>query len=219
MDSMDSWAVPPEILAHAQRFADSRTPPAVPRRAATVVLLRPADSGFEVYALRRADSMAFAPGMYAFPGGSVDPGDAADEVAWSGPPPEVWASRLGLDAPAARAVVCAAVRELFEESGVLLAGPASAGDRSTVDFSAAAWEQARLALVAREVGLAELLDRHGLALRSELLTGWTRWLTPAFEPRRLRHVLLRGAATGGAAYPPRRRRGGGGGVAPAGRGR
>jgi len=148
------------------------------------VLLRPAATGFEVYALRRAASMAFAPGMYAFPGGSVDPGDAADGAAWSGPAPDVWARRLGLDVAGARGVVCAAVRELFEESGVLLAGPAHAPDRSTVDFSAAQWEQARLALVARELDLATLLNRHGLALRSELLTGWTRWLTPEFEPRR-----------------------------------
>lgn len=180
----EGWSVPPEIAAHARRFAASGAEPAAPRTAATVVLLRPASPEFEVYALRRAASMAFAPGMYAFPGGSVDAKDAAVGVSWAGPSPQDWARRLGLEPARAVAVVCAAVRELFEESGVLLAGPAHATDRSTVDFSAAGWEQARVALIAREFDLAWLLNEHGLALRSDLLTGWTRWLTPEFEPRR-----------------------------------
>ena len=71
--------------------------------------------------------MAFAGGMCVFPGGGVDPRDYADELVerglWAGPSPAEWAERLGVDEPKARALVCAAVRETFEESGVLLAGP------------------------------------------------------------------------------------------------
>ena len=69
--------------------------------------------------------MAFAGGMCVFPGGGVDPRDFDDERSpWAGPPsPAEWARRLGCDEPMARALVCAAVRETFEESGVLLAGP------------------------------------------------------------------------------------------------
>jgi 8-oxo-dGTP pyrophosphatase MutT (NUDIX family) len=126
--------------------------------------------------------MAFAAGMYAFPGGGVDPRDAEVTPGWAGPTPADWAARLRLDEPTARAVVCAAVREVFEESGVLLAGP----DPSTVvgDVSADDWERARVALIARTTGFAELLAARGLVLRSDLLVPWARWITPEFEPRR-----------------------------------
>lgn len=179
---MDSWPIPPQTAEHARRFADSATQPAAPRLAATVVLVRSAGSGFEVYSMRRAATMAFAAGMYAFPGGSVDPADEVVPVRWAGPTPADWAARLGQSEPVARAVVCAAVREVFEECGVLLAG----ADPATVvgDVSGAGWEEARLALLAREVGLAELLAGRGLTLRSDLLAPWSRWLTPEFEPRR-----------------------------------
>jgi 8-oxo-dGTP pyrophosphatase MutT (NUDIX family) len=171
----------------ARRFVDEGRTPAVPRAAATVILMRPADldqpgGAFEVYAQQRAATMAFAPGMYVFPGGTVDPRDAASEVGWAGPAPQWWGSTMGLDESAARGVVCAAVREVFEECGVLLAGP----DESTVvgDVADPQWEAARVALLAREVGLAELLARHHLVVRSDLLAPWARWLTPEFEPRR-----------------------------------
>jgi 8-oxo-dGTP pyrophosphatase MutT (NUDIX family) len=173
-------------LAEAAReFAASGRPPVVARFASTVVLLRPAPpeaGGFEVYALRRVASMAFAAGMYAFPGGTVDPRDAEVLPGWAGPTPAEWAVRLGLPEPAARAVICAAVREVFEESGVLLAGP----DAEVVldDVSGPEWERARLALLDRTVGFAELLAGRGLVLRSDLLAPWTRWITPDFEPRR-----------------------------------
>ena len=101
----------------------------MPKGAATVVLLRDQAGGPpEVYLLRRHLGMAFAAGMYAFPGGTVDVRDSDREVAWAGPTPAEWGRRLSCDEATARALVCAAVRETFEESGVLLAG-ASAGQR------------------------------------------------------------------------------------------
>lgn len=170
------------LAENAQRFVESGTVPARPRPAATVVLMRPADAGFEVYAQRRPSTMAFAPNMYVFPGGSVDARDAEPKVGWVGPDPAHWAALLGLTESQARAVVCAAVREVFEECGVLLAGP----DAATVvgDVSADAWEAARLALLNREIALVELLAERGLAVRSDLLTPWARWETPDFEPKR-----------------------------------
>lgn len=108
--------------------------PAVPRLAATVVLLRDHDGRLEIYTQRRAATMAFAPGMYAFPGGSVSPADmsAADEsptdVAPTDAPPPTGSdvdpsviSRMGLPVTEARAVLRAAVREVAEETGVTLA--------------------------------------------------------------------------------------------------
>src|SRR6478735_8924674 len=112
---------PPEWPDRIRALAAGELVPVTPRRAATVLLLRDADTGPEVHMLRRRTSMAFAGGAYAYPGGGVDPRDE-QPVRWAGPALEEWAERLGLDDPAqAQAVVCAAVRETFEEAGVLLA--------------------------------------------------------------------------------------------------
>src|SRR5690242_8454982 len=104
--------------------------PAQPRLAATVVLLRPAEgvaSGFEVYLQRRAATMAFAPGMYAFPGGGVDSADLASlDHASAGSDASSLADRFGLPMDQAGAVVRAAVRELIEETGVELSSAALA---------------------------------------------------------------------------------------------
>jgi 8-oxo-dGTP pyrophosphatase MutT (NUDIX family) len=157
---------------------------AEPRDAASVLLLRaaPGQPGVEVYMLRRARSMAFAPGASAFPGGSVDPRDAEDEVAWAGPDAAGWGRRLDAPPALARALVCAAVRETFEESGVLLAGPAAG--TLVADTSGPDWEADRTALLDRSLSLAQLLARRGLVLRSDLLRPWARWITPVTEARR-----------------------------------
>jgi 8-oxo-dGTP pyrophosphatase MutT (NUDIX family) len=89
--------------------------------AATVILLRDRPGGLEVYTQRRAATMAFAAGMYAFPGGSVSPADGEPSA---GAEPELQAiMRMGLPKESARAVLHAAVRELTEETGVRLAAP------------------------------------------------------------------------------------------------
>ncbi|TCB99069.1 NUDIX domain-containing protein [Micromonospora zingiberis] len=175
------FPAPPALVEHALRFQASGDAPAVPRVAATVLLLRPADGGFEVYLIRRVAAMAFG-GMYAFPGGGVDPSDSTTHVDWAGPEPAGWGSRLALAPAAAQAVVCAAAREVFEEAGVLLAGPDAS--RVVGDVSDDGWEAARVELEQRRTGFAELLARRGLTLRSDLLLPWSRWVTPEFEPRR-----------------------------------
>jgi 8-oxo-dGTP pyrophosphatase MutT (NUDIX family) len=160
------------LVEDARRFAASGAAPAVPRLAGTVLLLRPP---LQVYLIRRVRTMAFAAGMYVFPGGTVDPRDT--DVGWVAPE-----HRLGLPDAQARAVACAAVREVFEESGVLLAGRS---ERDVLpDVSTGDWEEARRAVEAREVGFAELLRERGLVLRADLLVPWSRWITPEFEPRR-----------------------------------
>jgi 8-oxo-dGTP pyrophosphatase MutT (NUDIX family) len=157
--------------------------PVEPRHAATVVMLRDGGAGPEVYLLRRTASMAFAAGAFVFPGGSVDPRDEdLGDDAWVGRSPAEWAKDLSCDERLARALVCAAVRETFEESGVLLAGP----DANTVveDTSGDDWETDRLALINRSLSLVEFLQRRGLVLRADLLRAWTHWLTPEVESRR-----------------------------------
>jgi 8-oxo-dGTP pyrophosphatase MutT (NUDIX family) len=125
--------------------------------------------------------MAFAAGMTVFPGGAVDRRDADTEIAWVGPPPAEWAAAFEADQPLARALVCAAVRETFEESGVLLAGPSADAVCATGGDE---WEADRVALEKRDFSLAELLARRGLVLRADLLRPWAHWITPVGEPRR-----------------------------------
>jgi len=169
--------------------------PAAPRDAATVMLVRPVArpaaarsaaagpvSGTEVYMLRRQRSMAFAPGAYVFPGGSVGDSDSEGGHGWAGPPAGQFASAVGLPAAGTEALIRAAVRETFEECGVLLAGRSA--EAALDDTSGEGWEADRQALAGKSISLAELLIRRGLMLRSDLLTPWSRWITPDAEPRR-----------------------------------
>ncbi len=157
-------------------------PPAAPRDAATVVLLRDGAIGPQAYLLRRVPGMSFAGGMTVFPGGSVDPADAHSATPWAGPPPSAWAARLGTTEALARALVCAAVRETFEETGVLLAGAGS--DEVVADVTGADWEADRVSLESRRQSLSDLLGRRRLVVRADLLRPWAHWITPEAEPRR-----------------------------------
>lgn len=181
---MRELPLPPSLIQQAREYADGTRTPAEPRNAATVVLMGQGESGPHVYLLQRQASMEFAGGMCVFPGGGVDPRDFDAAVAWAGPTPQEWAARLGTDEETARALVCAAVRETFEESGVLLAGEHA--DDVVADTTGDDWEADRVALEGRELAMTDFLNRRGLVLRSDLLGAWAGWLTPVFEPRRYR---------------------------------
>jgi 8-oxo-dGTP pyrophosphatase MutT (NUDIX family) len=176
--------LPEHLVEAAREYDDGRREPVEPRDAATVILLRPSERGPAVYYLRRQVSMEFAGGMCVYPGGGVDERDFDRDVAWDGPSPAEWAARLGCDEEMARALVCAAVRETFEESGVLLAGPHA--HEVVADTTGADWEADRLALESRELAMTDFLTRRGLVLRTDLLGVWGAWLTPVFEPKRYR---------------------------------
>jgi 8-oxo-dGTP pyrophosphatase MutT (NUDIX family) len=141
-----------------------------------------AGSPVEVFMLRRVASMAFAPRMMVFPGGGVDVRDADPHLPWAGPPPTWWAAELCCDEASARELVIAAVREVFEECGVLLAGP----DAHSVvaDVRGQEWQEERGALLSRQASLAQMLIRRGLVLRADLLSPRAHWVTPEFEQRR-----------------------------------
>jgi 8-oxo-dGTP pyrophosphatase MutT (NUDIX family) len=170
------FEVPPAIAEH---LADWSGEVVAPRDAATVLLLRDRPGGLEVFLLHRRAALAAFGGMTVFPGGRVDPLDAG-EVPWSGPDPASWP--LGASPELSRALVCAAVREMFEEAGVLLAGPSPG--QVVDDVSGPDWAAERIALEAHETHLAALLDRRGLVLRADLLRPWANWVTPKEERTR-----------------------------------
>ena len=183
---MDPTArLPEHLVQHAREFADGTRTPVEPKDASTVVLLRDGDGqegGLEVYLLRRTRGMAFAGGFCVFPGGGVDPRDFEQEIGWVGPSAEQWAELLRTTPEHARALVCAAVRETFEESGVLLAGPTE--DSVVDDTTGDDWEDDRQRLEARDLSFTDFLRARGLRLRTDLLRYWGTWVTPVFEPKR-----------------------------------
>jgi 8-oxo-dGTP pyrophosphatase MutT (NUDIX family) len=169
--------------------------PLVPRPAATVMLVRDTRDGIKVFLMRRHSAMDFVAGVMVFPGGGVDDRDrgafipdrsaptAEDaSTAWFGPAPTWWAERLGVDADLAEALVCAAARETFEESGVLFAGPA--GDPDDIVRDASVYGEARAALADNSLSFADFLRTEKLVLRADLLRPWANWVTPKEERTR-----------------------------------
>ena len=166
-------------------YADGTQTPAEPRAASTVVLLRAGRrraGGLPAAAADvdgvRGRACASSPAAASTRATSTTP------VAWAGPSPAEWAAPARRRRAEARALVCAAVRETFEESGVLLAG--TSPTTVVADTTGDDWEADRVALEARELAFTDFLERRGLVLRTDLLGVWAGWLTPVFEPRRYR---------------------------------
>lgn len=160
--------------------------PLTPRPAATVMLVRDKRPGLareiEVFLMRRHSAMDFVAGVMVFPGGGVDHRDRNADIAWFGPEPDWWAERFGVEADLAEALVCAAARETFEESGVLFAGPADDPDGIVSDASI--YGEARAALADNSLSFADFLRRENLVLRADLLRPWANWVTPKEERTR-----------------------------------
>jgi len=153
-----------------------------PRPAATIVVIREQNQKLEILMLRRSAQAAAASGAHVFPGGGVDEVDA--EVVRRG-------LVAGLDAASAGqrlelgsgalAYYCAALRELFEEAGLLIALNA-AGDLVEVsDVQLVAW---RAELVTAKVGWPEFLEREGLRLALGEMHYLAHWVTPENRSRR-----------------------------------
>jgi len=142
-----------------------------PRAAATVVLLRDAGAGLEVFLLRRHERSAVLGGAHVFAGGKVDEADAgAGLLARLDQPPQALHESLHeplIDPPAAAGLYVAALRELFEECGVLLAQGATPGQTAQA-----------LALAREGHSFGELLARLELRLQTQHVRPWSRWITP-----------------------------------------
>ncbi|HEX5727162.1 MAG TPA: hypothetical protein VFX98_16915 [Longimicrobiaceae bacterium] len=173
--------VPPNFAEHVD---DPAHVPVTPRPAATVVLLREAPGGLEALLLRRHRRAGFAADAWVFPGGVVDAADADPALhdRLDGPSPGEWAERLGIGAEEALGYVSAAIREAFEETGILLAHPDGVAERPADEE--AQLETARRALLNGVVGLREVAVNQGLRLAGDALLYLAHWITPEPEPRR-----------------------------------
>lgn len=136
--------------------------------------------------MRRHAAMEFAAGMTVFPGGGVDDRDRdaglLTNKAWFGPEPDWWATRFGIENDLAEALVCAAARETFEESGVLFAG--TADDPDGIVSDASVYRDQRAALEDRSLSFGDFLRAEKLVLRADLLRPWSNWVTPEEERTR-----------------------------------
>ncbi len=169
--------MPPEVSARARALLAGEWLAPSLRDATTVILLRERET-LETYLMRRASTMAFAAGMHVFPGGRVDEVDLAPDLPWVNR--TIDGARMTASIALARGLIVCAVRELFEETGVLLAVDAD-GNTPRED---SAWENDRLAINGSSGALGPILRRRGLRLDPQLLPLWTHWVTPEVESRR-----------------------------------
>jgi 8-oxo-dGTP pyrophosphatase MutT (NUDIX family) len=153
--------------------------------AATVVLMRDSASGLEVLLLRRNQRAGFVPGAYVFPGGRVDPADSSPHALarLDGLTAERAAERLDLPDgdPPAIAYYVAALREAFEETGILVGGPPA--DRSARP-GAGEVAPVREDLLEDRITFAEALARLDRRASADALEYLAHWITPEREPRR-----------------------------------
>jgi 8-oxo-dGTP pyrophosphatase MutT (NUDIX family) len=153
--------------------------------AATVTLIRDAPGGLEVLMLQRSHSLKFMPGVHVFPGGGLDPADSS---------PEMQAMCVGLeDAVASRmlgvergglAFWIAAIREAFEEAGILLAYDTRGGIVDTGGKAAERYGAHRRALDRRHGDFGAIVQCEGLRLAADRLLYFGHWITPVGGPRR-----------------------------------
>lgn len=164
-------------------MTESNTSPVVPVRASTLILVRGEGEKFQVYLLKRSSRSGFMPGNYVFPGGIVDPEDRNVDF-WQGHIDLDLAQVMtrfgrGLNIEDAMANSIAAIRETFEEAGVLLARQNGSTGRDLDNL-----RDQRLADSLRKTWLRELVGSGGWTLRFSELACWSHWITPKARSRR-----------------------------------
>ena len=159
------------------------------RDAATVVVVRPGDNGLETYMLRRHGDPEFMARVWVFPGGGLDDQDrrAASNQDRFDLSPRRAARQLGIDdGPTALAIMCCAIRETFEEAGILLAR--ADGDDAPMSFRDPQrrrdFRQIRTAVDEGQCSLLDVAHRRNLLLAARRLHYFAHWITPHFESRR-----------------------------------
>ncbi|HEU0289964.1 MAG TPA: hypothetical protein VFR39_04365 [Burkholderiales bacterium] len=155
-----------------------------PSPAATVTLVRDAPRGLEVLMLQRSLSLKFMPGVHVFPGGGLDPADGSPEMQslCAGLGDETASRTLGVES-GGLAYWVAAIREAFEEAGVLLAYDRS-GALVNLDSHAERFNGHRRTLHGRHGDFGAIVREEGLRLAVDRLTYFGHWITPVTVPRR-----------------------------------
>ena len=173
--SADASAFPPPAAQPA--------PARPPRPAATIVVVRDSTGGIEVLLSRRADGTDYTSGAWVFPGGIVDARDRDAHAACFGIDDAAASTRLGLGVGGLDFFI-AAIRECFEESGLLFGR--AVGDRDDALDGDAADRLApwRGALHRREHGIAEMCAQEGIRLDAGALVYLSHWLTPLGRAKR-----------------------------------
>ena len=170
----------------SQYVVPVKPPPATPAPAATLALLRDRPAGaFDVLLIRRHGASRFAAGDFVFPGGKVEAEDNPDDAAaWCAGPDPARATRvLGLEtAPhAALGYWIGAIRETFEEVGILLAsGPDGAPARA----ADARFAEHRRACQADHRAFWDMVRAERLVLATDRLVYFAHWITPDVQPLR-----------------------------------
>lgn len=163
------------------------------RDAATVLVLRDAPAGAapEVLLLRRHARSGFAARAWVFPGGVVDPADTTlDPSCWRGADPVALAPLLGRTPEEALGMCVAAVRETFEEAGLLFA---ARPDGASIDLG----DDDVVAVRRAPTGFHDWLRGGGAVLDLGALTPYSRWRTPTEEPRRYDTIFFTAVAPEG----------------------
>jgi 8-oxo-dGTP pyrophosphatase MutT (NUDIX family) len=157
-------------------MSESAKPAAVPVPAATILLLRDGVGGLEVFMVKRHHQIDFVAGALVFPGGKLEKGDAdaALEAYFEGGGD--WTAQM-------RALGAGAIREAFEESGILLARDARTGGFVTAE-RLAELQHYRPLLDKREMALADFLEKEKLILALDQLVHFAHWITPDNMPKR-----------------------------------
>ena len=170
-------------------MVESEKPVAVPMPAATILLLRDAPGGLEVFMVKRHHQIDFVAGALVFPGGKVEKGDADAALGEFFDGGDDWNETM-------RALGAGAIREAFEESGILLARDARHGDFVSSE-RLADLQVYRPLLEKREAILADVLRKEKLRLALDQLVHFAHWITPANMPKRFdTHFFLASSPIG-----------------------
>lgn len=168
----------------------SASGPVVPRPSAAVTLLRDGEHGAEVFLVRRHVRSEFVPDVYVFPGGTVKADDAETEQAPGRCAP--LAAEVDADTALGTGFRVAALRECFEEAGVLLARRGDA-PLSVTPEDVALFANYRQGLNDCTLQLSVVAEREGLTLSTDHLLHWAHWITPESYPMRFdTHFFLTG---------------------------
>jgi 8-oxo-dGTP pyrophosphatase MutT (NUDIX family) len=157
-------------------------PSPTPLPAATILLVRDAPDGLEVFMVKRHHQVDFVSGALVFPGGKVDKTDRETGLSDLTDGGEGWSEEM-------RALGACAIREAFEESGILLARDAASAQFIGAE-RLASLEHYRARLDKHEIGLAEMLRKEGLRLALDQLASFAHWITPEHMPKRFDTIFF-----------------------------